>query len=191
MYITKVIESAKALYPAEYSVGEYIDWCDELSADIALNYLKNIVKMEYNKVSEILLPEGVGIRNICKVIVDGRDGEKITTEEFGFDYEYEEKGRRIKKHDGGAFDAVVYYIKPHIPIEYTVGKEHNIIDKTLADAPYDSMYIDFVCMKAAMYQGDTNAYKKFSQIFKDKLDEFHMYVNRTGPAKNTRIYNWW
>ncbi len=246
MYITEVIEKAKALHPSEYSVKEYIGWCDELSSDLALNYIKEYKKREYSGVSEILLPEGVSIYNISKIIIDGREIKKSTLNDFGYEYEYQVEGRSLKKRSGGAFDATVIYIQPHVPIRYIdedaeitvsdggfkcddigiyvgdtlkigdkvvhitdydedsgwryegdaleAGTHHiyrEIQDKTIAEAPYDTMYIDFVNMKVAKYQGDSNAYRNFTQYFNNKAEDFHRYINRSRPSEERKFINWW
>lgn len=72
MYITNVIEIAKKLHPSEYSVEEYIRWCDELSAEIMRNYNES-----YSEKTEtgscVLLPPGIDIDDISKIIMDGKE----------------------------------------------------------------------------------------------------------------------
>lgn len=81
MYITDVIKQAKALHPSEYTDLEYIKWCDELSADIRRNY-----DIKYDSISssgaDLMLPEGVTINDVAKVIADGRELKKTDLRDF-------------------------------------------------------------------------------------------------------------
>lgn len=117
MYIADVIENAKRLYTSEYTVKEYIDWCDELSADIRRNY-----NVSYDSVkahgSKVLLPEDVEINDISKIIMDGRELKKTDLRDFGIEYEYSETGKVLKKNDGTVCDFEIIYALPHIPIRY-------------------------------------------------------------------------
>ena len=117
MYISDVIERAKALHPTEYTVEEYIRWCDEVSADIRKNY--DVIYDKFKvKSAQVLLPEDVSINEVAKVIVDGRELKKTDLRDFGFIYEYGERGRVLKKADGIPSELEVIYAVPHAPIRY-------------------------------------------------------------------------
>ena len=117
MYISDVIERAKALHPTEYTVEEYIRWCDEVSADIRKNYDVIYDKFKVNS-AQVLLPEDVSINEVAKVIVDGKELKKTDLRDFGFIYEYGERGRVLKKADGIPSELEVIYAVPHVPIRY-------------------------------------------------------------------------
>ena len=117
MYISDVIEQAKALHPTEYTVEEYIRWCDELSSDIRKNYEIVYDKITVNS-SEVLLPEGVSVNEIAKITADGREIKKTDLRDFGFLYEYGERGRTVKKADGTPSRLEIVYEVPHHPTRY-------------------------------------------------------------------------
>ena len=106
MYITDVIKQAKALHPSEYTDLEYIRWCDELSADIRRNY-----DIKYDSISssgaDVMLPEGVTINDICKVIADGRELKKTDLRDF------------LNKETSNTPQSItIIYARPYRPIRY-------------------------------------------------------------------------
>lgn len=117
MYISDVIEQAKALFPSEYTAQEYLKWCDELSADIRKNYDIVYDKFTVNS-SEVLLPEEISVNEIAKIIADGKELKKTDLRDFGFIYEYGEEGRTIKKADGIPSEFEIIYAVPHYPTRY-------------------------------------------------------------------------
>ena len=117
MYISDVIEHAKALFPAEYAVEEYLRWCDEVSFDIRKNYDIVYDKITVNSDS-VLLPEGVSINEVSKIIAGGKELKKTDLRDFGFLYEYGEGGKIIKKADGKPQTIQIIYAVPHHTTRY-------------------------------------------------------------------------
>ncbi len=117
MYISDCIEQAKALFPTEYTVEEYLRWCDELSSDIRKNY-----DIAYDQITahspEVLLPEEVSVNEIAKIIVDGKELKKTDLRDFGFEYEYGERGRTLRKRDGLPSSLRIIYAVPHTATRY-------------------------------------------------------------------------
>lgn len=117
MYITDVIKHAKELYPSEYTDEEYLRWCDELSADIRRNY-----DIKYSSITSsgasILLPAGVTINDVSKVIADGKELKKTDLRNFGFSYDYSEKGNVIKRSGEAPQDFTVIYASTHRALRY-------------------------------------------------------------------------
>ena len=66
MKILKAIEKADALCPNKYSLEEKIEWCDELSADLKRNVIKEyeVIETKSSSKGEITLPDGFDINNI-------------------------------------------------------------------------------------------------------------------------------
>lgn len=157
MYITNVIEIAKKLHPSEYSVEEYIRWCDELSAEIMRNYNES-----YSEKTEtgscVLLPPGIDIDDISKIIMDGKELDKTDLRDFGIDYRYSARGRELKKNDGTVSEFRIIYRTPHDPIRY--------ID---TDAVFTFGDRHFVCGDVDVYSGDT-------LIITDGDNEYRIYV---------------
>ena len=143
MYISDVIERAKALHPSEYTTKEYLQWCDELSADIRRNYDIQYGKIKANS-SSVLLPENVSIHDISKIIMDGRELKKTDLRDFGIEYEYLPDGKLLKKTDGSISDFEIIYATAYTPIRY--------IDEDM-DVCFSGN--SFTCPGAAFMVGDT------------------------------------
>lgn len=143
MYITNVIEIAKKLHPSEYSVEEYIRWCDELSAEIMRNYNES-----YSEKTEtgscVLLPAGIDINDISKIIMDGKELDKTDLRDFGIDYRYSARGRELKKNDGTVSEFRIIYRTPYEPIRY--------VDMDVTFVTGDGF---FKCPDINIYAGDT------------------------------------
>ncbi len=136
MYITDVIKQAKALHPSEYTDLEYIRWCDELSADIRRNY-----DIEYGSISssgaKIMLPEGITINDVSKVVADGRELKKTDLREYGFTYDYSEKGSVIKRSSLAPQSFTVIYSCPHKPLRYIDEKINALFEEGIFKAEID------------------------------------------------------
>ena len=143
MYITEVIERAKSLHPSEYSVLEYIRWCDEVSAEIMRNYNESYSEKTETG-SSVLLPPGIEVADIAKIIMDGKELTKTDLRDFGIDYRYSARGREFKKNDGTVSEFRIIYRTPYEPIRY--------ID---TDAVFTFGDGHFVCGDVDVYSGDT------------------------------------
>lgn len=247
MFISDVIEQAKALYPAEYTVKEYLTWCDELSADIRRNY-----DIRYGSIkacgTQVFLPPNVSVNDISKIIMDGRELCKTDLRDFGIDYIYTGGNRVLQKRMDAPSEFEIIYAVPHAPVryidanapgefnesffscplsfkegdsvkiglgerEYAVfitkadkvfyysgdtlpvfsGEAHffrEIQDKTLLPAPYDTAYVDFVNAKVALYQGDRNGYKNFTEQYNTKMSDYRQYLTRVMPRIKSKFINW-
>lgn len=65
---------------------------------------------------------------------------------------------------------------------------------TLAPAPYDEMYIDFILAKCCYYQRDFDAYNQHITAFNSKLKDFaSWYISHNMPKRDSenKIINWW
>ena len=143
MYITSIIEIAKKLHPSEYSVEEYIRWCDEVSAEVMRNYNESYSEKTETG-SRVLLPPGIEVADIAKIIMDGKELTKTDLRDFGIDYHYSARGRELKKNDDSVSEFRIIYRTPYEPIRY--------ID-TDAEVTFGDGY--FMCGDIDVYSGDT------------------------------------
>ncbi len=74
--------------------------------------------------------------------------------------------------------------------EENVHIKREITEKTLLPSPYDTAYIDFICAKCALYQGDSETYNTFAAQVIQKLDGYRLYLSRNMPRPKAKIYNW-
>lgn len=66
-----------------------------------------------------------------------------------------------------------------------------ITDKTICDAPYDGMYIDYIIAKICMYQRDFNTYNQFMTSFNSRLKAYKRWITNQLPQAGGKLKNWW
>jgi hypothetical protein len=88
----------------------------------------------------------------------------------------------------------------HIPSDVTdnrIGTYDNITitryvtDKTVCQAPFDSMYTDYILAKINLYQRDTATYNQHMSAFNSRLDAYKKWLMSRLPQKRTDLRNWW
>lgn len=66
-----------------------------------------------------------------------------------------------------------------------------IDDDTVCEAPFDSMYVDYIIAKIALYQGDISTYNNHMNIFNATLARYKSWLAERMPKKNYSFKNWW
>lgn len=66
-----------------------------------------------------------------------------------------------------------------------------ITDRTVCDAPYDSMYTDYIIAKICMYQRDFETYNQFITSFNSRLEAYKKWLVNHLPQNEYRLKNWW
>lgn len=66
-----------------------------------------------------------------------------------------------------------------------------VTDKTVCDAPYDGMYIDYLLAKINMYQRDMTAYNQHITAFNSRLLAYKKWVTEHSAKDAGKIINWW
>lgn len=69
--------------------------------------------------------------------------------------------------------------------------ERIVTDKTVCDAPYDSMYIDYIIAKICMYQRDFDTYNQFMTSFNSRLTAYKKWIINQLPQAGGKLENWW
>ena len=74
MKIMRAIEKADALCPNPYTLEEKLDWCDEVTAEIRRNILKeyDVIETEINSRGELDLPDDIPFDRIEVVHLNGQ-----------------------------------------------------------------------------------------------------------------------
>lgn len=80
----RAIESADALCPNQYTLDEKIRWCDEVSAEIRRNIIKeySVIETSVDKSGEIVLPSDITFDLVEKVIIGGDTYQKSDFRSF-------------------------------------------------------------------------------------------------------------
>lgn len=66
-----------------------------------------------------------------------------------------------------------------------------VTDKTVCDAPFDGMYVDYLLAKINMHQRDIPAYNQHITAFNSRLNAYKKWVNEHSPKDEGKIINWW
>lgn len=253
MYINDVIRLVRNYNPSEYGVSEMYQWCNEVSAMLAVETRTTYREIRPPIASDgsVLLPEGVAYENIVHVYADGHGVPKSL---------YRLQGRRCYiEGDEHPTDVVIVYEEPYYPIrmpkyigdmtvsgstikitgcDFIVGDLLNITvgttvltdiplmaiegdpndltkyiltltdttglsttdaavitrtvtEKTVCDAPFDTMYVDYLMAKIALYQKDTTSYNTYISQFNTKLVQYKEWLAARMPTEPYKFRNYW
>ena len=170
MQISEVLDRVDTLYPNAYTQEEKLGWCYDVSCGIRRNVMPLYAEIEHiiSKDNEqIPLPEGVAFMDIESVFINGKRTSKVDSRSF--------TGDGLKNGDE------IKLVYKSIPSKYTE-----------VPAPYDSMYIDYVCAQIAFFQNALSDYQKFMMMYNEKLSEFAAEYRRTAPVVEGRGFkNLW
>lgn len=182
MTIAEVIEKVDSLYPNPYTLEEKVGWCYDVSCGIRNNIMKlyRVREQVIEKEGEtILMPEGITFSDIASVFINGKEVDKVDARSFS--------GAGLSPGDKVR---VVYQFPPE-----PYGVAESVVDPECATemgAPYDGLYVDYVCAQIAFYQDDLSDYNKFLTMYNEKLTEFAVSYQRTAPVVSGRGYrNLW
>lgn len=69
--------------------------------------------------------------------------------------------------------------------------ERIVTEKTVCDAPYDTMYIDYIIAKICMLQRDFETYNQFMTSFNSRLVAYKRWITNQLPQAGGKLKNWW
>lgn len=182
MLIADVIKKVDDLYPNPYTPEEKLGWCYDVSRGIRDNIKKLYQEREQVIEAEgeqILLPAGVEFSDVDTVFVNGKRIRKVDARTY--------TGAGLK---AGDVVRVVYktFPDPYALIDGAVPEDY----ETEVSAPYDGLYVDYVCGQIAFYQNDLSDYNKFITMYNEKLSDYAVRYTRTAPQVDGRGYqNLW
>ncbi len=67
----------------------------------------------------------------------------------------------------------------------------DVTDKTVCDAPFDTMYADYILAKINMYQRDMEAYNQFMTAFNSRLAAYRRWLADRMPSGDGKLHGWW
>ena len=181
MKISKVIEKVDEWQPNVFSDEDKLSWCYECTCNI-LNECPVYGTHEVDVVTDsmvIPLPLGVRLIDIAELYVNGVRMPITNATDYN-DYVFR-KGDK----------AVLVYRKYPTEYELADGVVPEDIE-TVCGAPFESMYIDYVCSQIAFQQNDAVEYNKFIGAFNDKLAAYKAFYGSNTPASVAkRFENWY
>lgn len=180
MKISKVIEKVDEWQPNVFSDEDKLDWCYECSCHILNDcpvYGTHKVVIAYDGMV-VPMPLGVRLIDIAELYVNGKSMPITNATDYN-DYTF-------KKGDKAVF---VYRKYP---------KKYELVDdvipediKTVCNAPWESMYVDYVCAQIAFQQNDAEEYNKFIGAFNDKMSGYKSFYGSNSPASVPRKFKNW
>lgn len=178
MFIAKVLENVDAWQPNNFSVSDKLRWCYEVTADLLTEcpvFRSCVVRVPYDG-AVIPLPEGVVFSQVARVYVNGKMQE-IRDERTFEDVTW-------KKGDE------VYIAYRAVPEEYALDDTGAVPEnlETVCPAPYDSMYMDYVCAQIALQQNDLNDYNKFINTFNVRFDAYKKFYGSNSPISDRKNF---
>lgn len=66
-----------------------------------------------------------------------------------------------------------------------------VTERTVCEAPYDSMYVDYVLAKINLYQHNTEGYNTYMTMFNSRLSAYRNRIIKRMPSDECRLLNWW
>ncbi len=180
MKISKVIQKVDEWQPNVFDIEDKLDWCYECTCNI-LNEcpVYGTKKVVIGKDGMIIpLPVGVKLCDVAELYVNGTRIPITNATDYN-DYAFE-KGDRV---------VMVYRRYPN---RYEI-VDGDVPDKieTVCDAPFESMYIDFVCAQMAFQQNDAVEFNKFIGAFNDKLSAYKAFYGSNAPASVVSCFKNW
>lgn len=180
MKIAKVIEKVDGWQPNVFGVEDKLYWCYECTMNI-LNECPEYGTRKVKVTSEpmaVPLPVGAGLLDVEALYINGVRTALTDATDIN-DYS-------LRKGD----EVVLVYRK--YPARYEAdGDEVPDELETVCGAPFESMYIDFVCAQIAFQQNDAAEYNKFIGAFNDKFTAYKNHYGSNAPASAPRQFENW
>lgn len=66
-----------------------------------------------------------------------------------------------------------------------------VTEKTVCDAPYDSMYVDYILAKINLYQHNSEEYNRYMTSFNSRLSAYKKWLINHMPPEPGNFKNWW
>lgn len=179
MLFSEILEHVRRLFPSQFSDDDINMWCGEVSAMIAnedmLVLKEKVVPMPENR--EINIPDVH--RDSIRCV--RADNEILCPCDA------------LSSDDTVRINGVAYILESlRFPETITVVYNAPVIDdETVCEAPYDSMYIDYVIAKLHLYQHDNDGYNRHITAFNSRLNSYKRVMASKLPKPAGRFRNWW
>ena len=171
MKIAKVIEKADKWQPNVFGLADKLDWCYEVTRDLLNDNPEfgSVLRTVSHDGAVVPLPEGVVFSDVSECFINGKRVERLDE-------------RTMQDADLKRGDSVYIVYRLH-PSPYALEKDENsnlVVPEeleTIVSAPFDAMYIHYVCAQIAFWQNDADEYNKFISAYNTL---FYAYKNICG-----------
>ena len=67
-----------------------------------------------------------------------------------------------------------------------------VTDRTVCEAPYDEMYIDYICAQICFYQSKHDVYQQFIARYNERMKEYGKFMKENAAVNDRTVFtNWW
>lgn len=67
-----------------------------------------------------------------------------------------------------------------------------VTDRTVCDAPYDEMYIDYICAQICFFQRKHDVYQQFIARYNERMKEYGKFMKENAAVNDRTVFtNWW
>ena len=66
-----------------------------------------------------------------------------------------------------------------------------VTDRTVCDAPFDMMYVDYLLAQINKYQRDLTSYNQYISSFNSRLDAYRKWLAQRMPTDDAKLINFW
>lgn len=143
---------------------------------------------KYNGVIKADPAAGTIVLNDCEFIAGDtliiRSGDKIYENIHLINTEYDPDNER-------AWILSVSGLPESVKGEITATVTRAITDKTVCGSPHDTMYVDYLLAKIALFQKDMTTYNLYINRFNMKLSQYKEWLTRRMPHESVTMRNWW
>jgi len=148
---------------------------------ITVNHSKNTITMDYN--CPFLPGDVVEITNgsntyTVNILTRTADEDLIVDESIvvsDWNYILETAAGELNGISSGSYDM-----------------SRVITDRTMCSAPYDEMYIDYICAQICFYQRKHDVYQQHIARYNARMDEYMRFVRERAPMEDHTVFrNWW
>ena len=172
MKIADVIDKADRWQPNVFDLKDKLDWCYEVTRDLMLDNPEflSATKTVASDGGIVPLPEGVLYSDVEEVYVNGGRVERLDERTM--------EDAQLKRGDQ------VYVVYRYFPPVYALSDDGEVPEdlETVCGAPFDSMYIDYVCAQAAFQQNDAEEYNKFISAYNAKFYAYKNFCGANSPV---------
>lgn len=177
MKIADVIQIVDNLQVNIFETEDKLRWCYEVTTDILSDcpvYRSMTQKVPYDG-CVVALPDGVQFSQVVKVCVNGKLCPLLD--------ERTVEDTVLKKGDE------VYVVYRAVPEVYELND--GVIPEeyeTVCPAPWDAMYVDYVCAQMAYHQNDLSDYEKYIHTYNVRFESYKKWFLSNSPISDRKNF---
>lgn len=173
--------------------------CLTVKEEAADSILHVIYRESYRPLRNTKYRGGIVIDAVNKKIVIGAGvfipGDRVDISFLAADGSVKEELKNIaltdvcRTDDGWSYDVLGEGLQNKTANDALISRV--VTDKTVCDAPFDGMYIDYIIAKINLYQRDGESYNRHIAAFNSRLAAYKKWLMNRLPHEGGVLENWW